>query len=330
MKRLVELRTGLPYANLLAGQGVYAEAVGRHFKIDAGFVIPTAGTTGAIEAVRNHALRASAGGRPTALTVSPGYWRARESFEGLGFEVADVDTRRGNFSVDESELSRRAAERPPTLLYLSLPNNPTGAVFDPEPLILGVPEATMLVFDLTLPSRGLDTRALVADLHARYVGRRNLFFVGSTSKSHGTAEQRIGWAVCASAEDADDLRRENRNVVSTAAVAEGVRRLQEPPAALEKIDESFSLLRGGEGGAAFRLVRPRRAVDSAYVLVEPRVPPLKLREEFEEGGIRVMWGSEFGLTDDYLRLETLVPSNISTFVEAINGCHLKAAAGVNS
>jgi aspartate/methionine/tyrosine aminotransferase len=325
-KPFVELRTGLPYANLIAKQGVFAEAVGRYFKIDAGFVLPTPGTTGAIEAVRNHAMRTSGRRRPRALTVSPGYWRARESFQGLGFEITDIATRRGNFSIDESELLRVAAEQTPDLLYLSLPNNPTGAVFDPESLILGMPEETILAFDLTLPSRGLDTRAMVEDLHARYHGRRNLFFIGSTSKSHGTAEQRIGWAVCASADDADTLRKENRNVVSTAAVDEGVRCLQTPPPVMEKLDESFSLLKEGERAAAFRLVSPPRSVDSVYVLVEHHVPPLELRRVFEEEGIRVMWGSEFGLTDDYIRLETLVPSNIMTFVETINGCYENAAA----
>lgn len=329
-RQSVELRTGLPYANLIAKQALFAEAVGRHFKVDARFVIPTPGATGAIEAVRNHALRRSAGGRPAALTVAPGYWRARESFEGLGFEIVEVSTRGADFSIDEPELLRRAADRPPEVLYLSLPNNPTGAVFDPEPLIEGMPPETLVTFDLTLPSRGLDTRALVTRLHARYRGRRNLFFIGSTSKSHGTAEQRVGWAVCASADDADDLRRENRNVVSTPAIDEGVRRLAQPPDALAKIAESFALLREGEGAAAFRLVRPRRGVESVYVLVEPRVPPARLREAFDERGIRVMWGSEFGLTDDYLRLETLAPSHIRTFVETINACRPRAAARADS
>src|ERR1044072_5268536 len=50
----VELRTGTPYANLISNQILSASALAEHFNISPGDIIPSAGTTGAIEAVRNH------------------------------------------------------------------------------------------------------------------------------------------------------------------------------------------------------------------------------------------------------------------------------------
>ena len=60
----VELRTGIPYARLISHQTFFAEAVGERFGLDPAHVIPSAGTTGAIESVRNHVLKTSARRRP--------------------------------------------------------------------------------------------------------------------------------------------------------------------------------------------------------------------------------------------------------------------------
>lgn len=37
-----------------------------------------------------------------------------------------------------------------------------------------------------------------------------------------------------------------------------------------------------------------------------------------ENGIKVMWGSEYGLSDQYIRLEHLEPSHIEVFVKTVN------------
>ena len=78
----IELRTGTPYANLIASQQLFAAAVSDYFDISRDDCIPTPGATGAIEAVRNHVFRTTLKACPTVLTVCPGYWRARESFDG--------------------------------------------------------------------------------------------------------------------------------------------------------------------------------------------------------------------------------------------------------
>lgn len=318
----VELRTGVPYASLIAHHLQFASAIAEYFGIDPGQVIPASGATGAIEAVRNHVFRCVLKPAPVLLTVCPGYWRARESFQGFGFKVFAIETRAGNFRIDETELINKAAEIRPDAIYLSLPNNPTGAVFDPEMIVRNVPETTAVLLDLTLPSQALDTRALTQKLFRNFPGRKNLFLIGSTSKSHNTAEYRIGWAICANPEDALQLKQENRNVVSSISVEHALQQLESHSPVTELISESFALLRAAEADGEFELIRPSHSVETGYVLIRPALEIPVLRNFLEQCGISVMWGSECGLTDEYIRLETSEPSNIKILVNALKS-HLR-------
>jgi aspartate/methionine/tyrosine aminotransferase len=318
----VELRTGAPYASLIAHHLQFASAIAKYFGVEPSQVIPASGATGAIEAVRNHIFRCGLKPTPVLLTVSPGYWRARESFQGFGFKVFAIETRAANFRIDETELIRKAAEIRPDAIYLSLPNNPTGAVFDPEMIVRNAPETTAVLLDLTLPSRDLDARTLTQKLFENFPGRKNLFLIGSTSKSHNTAEYRIGWAICANSEDAAQLKQENRNVVSSVSVEHALRQLESHSPVTELISESFALLRAAEVDGEFELIRPPHSVETGYVLIRPAVETSVLRNSLEQCGISVMWGSEFGVTDEYIRLETSEPANIEIFIKALKS-HLR-------
>ena len=321
----VELRTGTPYANLLANQRLFTAAVADYFDVCHDDCIPTPGATGAIEAARNHVFRRRLKSCPTVLTVCPGYWRARESFEGFGFKIIDLHTEPFGFAIAEAMLVAKAGDTKPDLLYLSLPNNPTGAIFDPEVVIAGAPETTAVILDLTLPCGTIDARVLTSELYRKFRGRRDLFLIGSTSKSHGTAEYRIGWAVCANSDDAAELKKENRNVVASVSATEAMRQLKEGSAAIELIEQSFALLRNGEKEGGFEVVAPERKTETGYVLIRARADAEELRSVLDQRGIRVMWGSEFGLSDQYIRLETLEPRNIRTFVETVSSS-VKSAA----
>jgi len=326
----IELRTGTPYANLIASQQLFAAAVSDYFDIHQDDCIPTAGATGAIEVVRNHVFKSKLKARPTVLTVCPGYWRARESFAGLGFRTTDVYTEPFGFAITEALLVAKAEEIKPDLLYLSLPNNPTGAIFDPEVVIAGVADETAVLIDLTLPSRAIDSRMLTHELYQKFRGRKNLFLIGSTSKSHGTAEYRIGWAVCANSVDAGQLKKENRNVVASVSTREAMKQLKLGSTVIEQIESSFTLLRNGEKEGVFELVTPERRTETGYALVRARLEGEELRTVLDQHGIRVMWGSEFGLSDQYLRLETLEPRNIRVFVKTVNGAAQGKMAGLSS
>jgi len=318
MSHAVELRTGTPYANLLANQRLFTVAVANYFGVSEDDCIPTPGATGAIEAVRNHVFRTRLKSYPTVLTVCPGYWRARESFEGFGFRIIDLHTEPFGFAIAETMLVAKTEETKPDLLYLSLPNNPTGAIFDPEVIIAGTPEKTAVILDLTLPSRAIDARLLTSELYRKFRGRRDLFLIGSTSKSHGTAEYRIGWTVCANTDDAVQLKNENRNAVTSVSVTEAIKQLKRGSTAVELIEHSFALLRNGEKEGWFELVTPERRAETGYVLIRARADVVELGSVLDHRGIRVMWGSEFGLSNQYVRLETLEPRNIGIFVATVS------------
>jgi aspartate/methionine/tyrosine aminotransferase len=273
---------------------------------------------GAIEAVRNHIHSRSAGISNTVLTVLPGYWRARESVEGLGFKVVDVKTECNGFAIDESELIKKAYEIMPTLVYLSLPNNPTGALFDPALIIKTLPEATAIMIDFTLPSAELDSCAVIKRLHVECRGRANTFFVGSTSKSHGTAELRIGWAISCNIDDAQALERENRVVIASFSIEAGIKSLGQTPTALERIRESFSILNEGERSGRFEVVRPPRGSHTSYTLIKLWTDADRVKKLFDERRILVMWGASLGLSDEYIRLDLLEPPFVRSFVETVN------------
>jgi aspartate/methionine/tyrosine aminotransferase len=322
----IDLRTGAPYAKLIRSQARFASVVAAHFGVDAETVIPTAGATGAIEAVRNHAFQLSGKTNPVLLTVSPGYWRARESFQGLGFLVADVQTEADGFQINETALIEKAAEVRPDIVYLSLPNNPTGAVFDPEKLLHGLSDGLPIVFDLTLPSRQLNTQELAGRLYYHFRGRRKLFLVGSTSKSHNTAELRIGWAICANDEDARQLKRENRNIVSSMSVEIASTQLPRESPVHDAIEKSFRLLKSAEAHAGFKLIEPPARAQSSYLLVRFSGDSRALRSLLEQHGIAVMWGSEFGLADHYVRLEASEPKSIQLLIGALTDLRKRQSA----
>ena len=313
----VELRTGTPCAHLIRDQVRFAEFVGDRFGIRGDHVIPTAGTTGAIEAVRNHVLRTSNRKHPVVVTVRPGYWRARQAFEGMGFAIEEVKTEVDGFAINESRIIQRIKEIGADMLYLSFPNNPTGAVFDPDLFINGVSDDTAIVFDMTLPRPDVHLPRLINQLFEGFEGRKNLYLIGSTSKSHGTAKHRIGWAICTSKDDAEALRMENRNVVSCFAIDEGMRHVGSKPTVLMGIEKSFALLRKAESSETFKIMRPRRRVSTSYVLLRLQEPVEIVKKRLDEERIVVMWGSDFGLSDEYLRLETMEPSAIEVFIEAM-------------
>jgi len=313
----VELRTGEPYARLISQHQLFATRVAGCFGLNPQAVIPTYGTTGAIEAVRNHVFRIVFKSRPTLLTVNPGYWRAREAFQGFGFQVITLDTEPFQFDIREDALIEKSLKTSPDILYLSLPNNPTGATFDPCNLIAGISPHTAIMLDLTLPSSGLDTVMLTKNLYRQFAGRRGLFLIGSTSKAQETAEFRIGWVICANEEDAHSLREENRNVLSTFAVEHAIPRLGTYPVVLERIRECFEMLKADCEQCRFELIRPASRVETGYALVRHFWDISHLRETVLQHGIRVMWGSEFGLSDHYMRLETTAPAHMRAFLTAI-------------
>jgi|SRR5579859_406171 len=316
-KLKIDLRTGSPYAQLIRSHGEFAALVGKYFNVPPCNVIPSSGATGGIEAVRNHIFRVVPRRSPVLLTVSPGYWRARECFQGFGFELVDLETEAAGFAISEAALIQKAKEIKPDLIYLSLPNNPTGATFDATTILQGIGESVSVLLDLTLPNGKVDARKLTGELYQRFHGRERGFLVGSTSKSHNTAQYRIGWVVCTDSRDAATLKQENRNVVSSVSVEEASGQLKKEPSVHALIEKSFCMLKAAQQEGGFRLIQPPSRVESSYALISFLHDTRTLRESLEQHGICVMWGSEFGLNDNYVRVEMSEPDSLSAFIRIL-------------
>ncbi len=317
-EQYVELRVGIPYANLIAHQQLFVEELGRHFQIDPAYILPAAGTTGAIEAVRNHILKISESREPVVYMLFPEYWRAKESFLGLGFQLREASIEREKFLIDEQRVVKEVQDIMPDLLYFSLPNNPTGATFLPEKIIEHIPEHTAIIIDLTLPSADFDLQTILPMLHQRFAEKRSLFLVGSFSKSHRMAEHRIGWLIGSNLQQMKMMCKENRNVISTFAIQQGLQCLNQESPAVESIKHSFALLREGEKQARYEIVCPPRMVESGYVLVKVLGDINEVQAMLRREKISVMWGMELGLPDAYIRLETIETANIKIFVDIVN------------
>src|SRR6185503_11315519 len=104
---------------------------------------------------------------------------------------------------------------------------------------------------------------------------------------------------------------------TSASVKEATKRLKEGSTVIGLIESSFALLCDGERERLFELIKPAKRAETGYVLIRARVDVEELRSILDQRDISVMWGSEFGLTDEYIRLETLEPRNIHVFVETL-------------
>src|SRR5262249_51170205 len=124
-----------------------------------------------------------------------------------------------------------------------------------------------------------------------------------------------GWLICVNSSDAQALRRENRNGVASSAIEHALNEVRRVPSAWPMIEESFKLLREGARQGRFSIVTPQNRTETVYVLVKVE---RDARRVLAENRIRVMWGSEYGLSDKYIRVETLEPSHVGAFVDAIN------------
>ena len=112
----VELRTGTPYANLMARPAAVRRRLSDYFDVCQDDCIPTAGRhRRPLRRSEIMLFRTTLKAYPTVLTVCPDYWRARESFEGLGFKVIDVHTEPFGFAITEAMLVAKAKETNPDL-----------------------------------------------------------------------------------------------------------------------------------------------------------------------------------------------------------------------
>ncbi|MFM7086541.1 MAG: pyridoxal phosphate-dependent aminotransferase [Cyanobium sp.] len=137
----------------------------------------------------------------TLLTTSPtfGYYTPCAQMQGMAITAIpyEGDQFRFPLAAIEAALLRPASGRPPRLLLLCNPNNPTGTRLAPEPILALAAAApqTLVVVDELYEAFSGDSVLPLADFHAT----PNLLVLRSLAKTAGLAGLRIGFAIGAAA-----------------------------------------------------------------------------------------------------------------------------------
>lgn len=133
----------------------------------------------------------------TLLTTSPtfGYYSPCAQMQGMAIEAIPYDGAQFQFPLEaiRNALLQPACGRPPRLLLLCNPNNPTGTRLDPQPILelaAAAPDTLVVVDELYEAFSG-DSVLPLADFEAT----PNLLVLRSLAKTAGLAGLRIGFAI---------------------------------------------------------------------------------------------------------------------------------------
>lgn len=145
-----------------------------------------------------HALFHAYGDRgDTLLTTSPtfGYYTPCARMQGMAIEA--IPYRLPDFAFPLEEIRTALAQRPPRLLLICNPNNPTGTRLAPEPILelAAAAPGTLVVVDELYEAFTGDSVLPLADFDAT----PNLVVLRSLAKTAGLAGLRMGFAIGAPA-----------------------------------------------------------------------------------------------------------------------------------
>ncbi len=145
-----------------------------------------------------HALFHAYGDRgDTLLTTSPtfGYYTPCARMQGMAIEA--IPYRLPDFAFPLEEIRTALAQRPPRLLLICNPNNPTGTRLAPEPILelAAAAPGTLVVVDELYEAFTGDSVLPLAD----FVATPNLVVLRSLAKTAGLAGLRMGFAIGAPA-----------------------------------------------------------------------------------------------------------------------------------
>ena len=145
-----------------------------------------------------HALFHAYGDRgDTLLTPSPtfGYYTPCARMQGMAIEA--IPYRLPDFAFPLEEIRTALAQRPPRLLLICNPNNPTGTRLAPEPILelAAAAPGTLVVVDELYEAFTGDSVLPLAD----FVATPNLVVLRSLAKTAGLAGLRMGFAIGAPA-----------------------------------------------------------------------------------------------------------------------------------
>lgn len=201
------------YQQYVAEFEQFQRAIAALHGVDPNLVRPTNGATGALHALFSITrIAASAPAtnrqpqtheRPRALFSTYEYFDAIRLAQLYDFYLDRVPTHMSRYPIQH--IMGRVEERSPSVLYISVPNNPTGMLLPQTELaeiLRIVPFTTRVILDATLlhPQQYLTVPWL-----QNVAAEKDIVLVHSFSKSHGLVPDRVGYCVALQRTTADSI-----------------------------------------------------------------------------------------------------------------------------
>lgn len=208
--RSLDMKRGEFYPEILRSIASLKRAAGWAYGVDPRQVHPNFGSNGSIDTIMtamklrevNRRPRQNGGGM---LVATPTYFRNYNSCDSKQMRMVKVPVD-AEWQIDLPVFLERMSGAAPTVIFLVTPNNPTGIAIDDPTLVSIITEGTeeaVVVIDRTLVN--IAAEIPTTELLQRFAGR-SLIILHSLSKYAGMSHLRVGLALYASAELADEVR----------------------------------------------------------------------------------------------------------------------------
>ena len=247
-----------------------------------------------------HALFHAYGDRgDTLLTTSPtfGYYTPCARMQGMAIEA--IPYRLPDFAFPLEEIRTALAQRPPRLLLICNPNNPTGTRLAPEPILELAAAAThtLVVVDELYEAFTGDSVLPLADFEAT----PNLLVLRSLAKTAGLAGLRMGFAIGHAAVVDRVSRVTGPYDINSFAVTAAFAALADQPYTDAYVAEVLRA-RHWLGAELDRAAVRHHQAGGNYLLIWPKGPAAEVERRLREAGILVRSMAGKALIDGSLRV----------------------------
>ena len=283
--------------------------------VEPDLVRPTNGATSALGAVLSATRINDANkNRPsTALVASLEYFDVFCMLAMYGFDMATVKNEGILYPTEEVI---RKLETKPSVLYLSVPNNPTGALLPKEELeeILKCADETRIIIDRSLVHP--DEYCSGSELHKKYADK-DIVVVDSFSKSLGIVRDRVGYFF--------GLQSTTINSIHPYAHAPHLQAMAHVMGLLEDTSIITEIIhKQRTSDAILRARNWKQGMQyhpslSNFALLE--LEPMsgeECRIKLEDKGYLVKSGNQLHIPDRYIRIDMGQPESLEGFFNALN------------
>lgn len=311
---VVNLQTEEEYTSLLEIYKQFKITVAREENCDPQCVLPTNGATGALGAVFGAtAVQVYAqGGIPHAVVAIPEYFDAIRMLSTYKYTLNKKCNKEYKYPLEEVV---KSLSEDPSVIYLSVPHNPTGNVLrkqDLEYLLAAVGKKTRVVIDKSLihQSSYCNTQDIMM-----MAGEKDVVIINSFSKKQGYILERVGYIIAK--EETIKTIHPYSHLPSGASLQkaiEGYGHKEYIATVIRKIQHSNQLLNKWKSAEA----KYYPSESNFSVIGLSRISGESCRIALEAKGFLVKSGKQLESDDTFIRIVMDYPQAIPKLLEALD------------